>query len=116
MTREDSIKILNFLHFAQATIFSADDCESVKGFYCNETKMMMKNMVRHILKKHGEAIKNMWANPENDEFMADFTNSIEDYSIRMKRLGYFAIPAMVKILDEFEKSQSEESLSLDELK
>ena len=54
---KEKIQILNLLVWLQVSVFSADECSTIKWFNRNQTKMLLNRLVDTIDKEHGVVIK-----------------------------------------------------------
>ena len=52
----EKLKVLNLLMWLQASLYAADECETVKWFYNHQTKMLMKRLNESIQREHGKTI------------------------------------------------------------
>ena len=96
---KEKIQILNLLVWLQVSVFSADECVSIKWFNRNQTKMLLNRLVDTIDKEHGVVIKELW-NVEGVN-MDDAMREVVKFSELVSRVPYYRIPDLTQIIQQY---------------
>jgi hypothetical protein len=101
MTQDEleKIKVLNLLVFLQLTVFSADDCSTIKWFNKHQTKMLLNRLNDTIQKEHGDALKMLWDEPGTN--MNDVMTEAVKLSELISRVPFYRIPDINKLIEEY---------------
>lgn len=96
---KEKIQILNLLVWLQVSVFSADECSTIKWFNRNQTKMLLNRLVDTIDKEHGIVIKELW-NVEGVN-MDDAMREVVKFSELVSRIPYYRIPDLTQIIQQY---------------
>ena len=96
---KEKIQILNLLVWLQVSVFSADECSTIKWFNRNQTKMLLNRLVDTIEKEHGVVIKELW-NVEGVN-MDDAMREVVKFSELISRIPYYRIPDLTQIIQNY---------------
>ena len=96
---KEKIQILNLLVWLQVSVFSADECSTIKWFNRNQTKMLLNRLVDTIDKEHGVVIKELW-NVEGVN-MDDAMREVVKFSELVSRVPYYRIPDLTQIIQQY---------------
>ena len=96
---KEKIQILNLLVWLQVSVFSADECSTIKWFNRNQTKMLLNRLVDTIDKEHGVVIKELW-NVEGVN-MDDAMREVVKFSELVSRIPYYRIPDLTQIIQQY---------------
>lgn len=96
---KEKIQILNLLVWLQVSVFSADECSTIKWFNRNQTKMLLNRLVDTIEKEHGVVIKELW-NVEGVN-MDDAMREVVKFSELVSRIPYYRIPDLTQIIQQY---------------
>ena len=96
---KEKIQILNLLVWLQVSVFSADECSTIKWFNRNQTKMLLNRLVDTIDKEHGIVIKELW-NVEGVN-MDDAMREVVKFSELVSRIPYYRIPDLTQIIQHY---------------
>jgi hypothetical protein len=96
---KEKIQILNLLVWLQVSVFSADECSTIKWFNRNQTKMLLNRLVDTIDKEHGVVIKELW-NAEGVN-MDDAMREVVKFSELISRIPYYRIPDLNKVIQQY---------------
>ena len=103
----EKVKVLNLLMWLQASLYAADECETVKWFYNHQTKMLMKRLNESIQKEHGKTIASLW--DVDGALLPNVTQQIGDFTQEMATYGYWMLPELTKLIQNAkEKSEKVE--------
>lgn len=107
----EKLKVLNLLMWLQASLYAADECESIKWFYNHQTKMLIKRLNESIQKEHGKTITALWSTEEG-EIMPDITRHLDNFTYEMATYGYWMLPELIQLIqDAKEKSEKVEVIN-----
>jgi hypothetical protein len=106
ITQDDheKLKVLNLLMWLQASLYAADECETVKWFYNHQTKMLMKRLNESIQREHGKTITELWN--VDGAILPDITRQLDDFTYEMATYGYWMLPELTKLIQNA-KEESE---------
>jgi hypothetical protein len=96
---KEKIQILNLLIWLQASVFSADECSTIKWFNRNQTKMLLKRLVDTINKEHGVVIKELW--DVEGVNMDDAMREVVQFTELISRIPYYRIPDLTQIIQTY---------------
>ena len=101
MTEQDKekIQILNLLMWLQISVFSADECATIKWFNKNQTKMLLNRLVETINKEHGPVIKDLW--DVDGVNMDDAMREVVKFSETVSRIPYYRLPDLTQIIQQY---------------
>jgi hypothetical protein len=100
---KEKIQILNLLVWLQVSVFSADECATIKWFNRNQTKMLLNRLVDTINKEHGIVIKELW--DVEGVNMDDAMREIVRFSELVSRIPYYKIPDLSQIIEKYIASE-----------
>jgi hypothetical protein len=100
----EKLKVLNLLMWLQASLYAADECETVKWFYNHQTKMLLKRLNDSIQKQHGRTIASLW--DVDGTLLPNVTQQIGEFTEEMATYGYWMLPELTKLIQNA-KEESE---------
>ena len=100
----EKLKVLNLLMWLQASLYAADECETVKWFYNHQTKMLMKRLNESIQREHGKTITELWN--VDGAILPNITRQLDDFTYEMATYGYWMLPELTKLIQNA-KEESE---------
>ena len=92
----EKLKVLNLLMWLQASLYAADECETVKWFYNHQTKMLMKRLNESIQREHGKTITELWN--VDGAILPDIRRQIDDFTYEMASYGYWMLPELTEYI------------------
>jgi len=100
---KEKIQILNLLVWLQVSVFSADECATIKWFNRNQTKMLLNRLVDTINKEHGLVIKELW--DVEGANMDDAMREVVKFSETVSRIPYYRLPDLTQIIEQYIESE-----------
>ena len=105
ITHEDheKLKVLNLLMWLQASLYAADECETVKWFYNHQTKMLMKRLNESIQREHGKTITELWN--VDGALLPDITRQMGEFTRVLAEYGYWMLPELTEYIRTQQETQ-----------
>jgi hypothetical protein len=96
---KEKIQVLNLLVWLQVSVFTADECSTIKWFHKNQTKMLLHRLIETINKEHSPAIKTLW--DVESVNMTDVISELMKFSEVVSKVPYYRIPDLTSIIEQY---------------
>jgi RNAse (barnase) inhibitor barstar len=100
--QEERIRVLQFLMWAQVTVYAADSCEGISWFNRNQTKNLLKRTITQIEKEHGAAIKALW-DVQDSDIMMGVTKAMDEFVHTIAEIPYWELTNLTQLVSNFKK-------------
>jgi hypothetical protein len=100
--QEEKIRVLQFLMWAQVTVYAADSCEGISWFNRNQTKNLLKRTITQIEKEHGGAIKALW-DVQDSDIMMGVTKAMDEFVHTIADIPYWELTNLTQLVSNFKK-------------
>ena len=100
--QEERIRVLQFLMWAQVTVYTADNCEGISWFNRNQTKNLLKRTITQIENEHGGAIKALW-DVQDSDIMMGVTKAMDEFVHTIAEIPYWELTNLTSVVSNFKK-------------